>query len=97
MEQKIELQHPGGKKGISMEKDRYEIVKEALIRCLKSNHEITHDELFEYVSNDLGNQKIKFPGSIQWYLEWVKLDCEAKKLIIRTSNKSPIKYKLSIS
>ena len=51
---------------------------------------LTHNELFEQREKNLKN---KFTGNISWYAETVKLDLEARNMIIRTSD-SPQKYKL---
>lgn len=37
MEQKIQLKHPAGKKGISMEKEKYSVIEQAVLNCLKAN------------------------------------------------------------
>jgi len=33
-----------------------------------------------------------FEGSVEWHMEWVKLDLEARKLIIRTCDDAPVKF-----
>ena len=81
--EKISLQHPKGKKAINMDQEKYEKLKKALLGCLNGNSGITHKELFKLVTEDFKKSKIKFEGSLEWYLEWVKLDLEAKKEIKR--------------
>jgi hypothetical protein len=39
-------------------------------------------------------KKIRFDGSLNWYLEWVKLDLEAQGIIKRIAKTAPQKYLL---
>jgi hypothetical protein len=92
MDQKIHLTHPAGKKGVSIDKGKYYVLKKAIINCLKTKGESTNSELLQSITEDFKKGKIKFEGSLAWYLEWVKLDLEAGKEIRRAGNKSPVKY-----
>jgi hypothetical protein len=94
MNQKIQLLHPEGKKAISMNKPKYDVIKEALIDHLMKRGESTHTEIWQTVAEDFKKNDIKFEGSIQWYMEWVKLDLEAKNIIERVPSTSPQKYTL---
>jgi hypothetical protein len=96
METKIQLSHPAGKKAVRMDKDKYDILRKAIFRCLK-NKTLTHTELFKAVITDFKKNKIKFIGSIEWYMESVKLDLEANKLIHRHKDKSQLKFKITTS
>ncbi len=95
MEQKKQLKHPAGKKAISMEMEKYELLKKAVLNCLKDKGELTHKELFEAIAKSLKKNKTKFVGSVEWHMEWVKLDLEARKEIKRVADTSPIKFKLA--
>ena len=86
---KILTKHPLGKSGKNIDKNKYDIVKEAILSALRNN-ELTHTELFSRLNKSL---KGKFPGNISWYGETVKLDLEAKKIIERTASK-PQRYRL---
>ena len=86
---KILTKHPLGKSGKNIDKNKYDIVKEAILSALRNN-ELTHTELFSRLNKSL---KCKFPGNISWYGETVKLDLEAKKMIERTASK-PQRYRL---
>ena len=88
-EQKILTKHPLGKSGKTIDKQKYETLKKAILSALR-NKEVTHTELFKQLNKKL---KGKFSGNISWYGETVKLDLEARKLIERTSSK-PQKYRL---
>lgn len=94
METKIQLQHPEGKKAVSMDPDKYRILKEALINILKTRGEATHDEILQAVNDEFNKNCTKFEGSVEWHLEWVKLDLEARKEIRRTRAKNPVRYAL---
>jgi hypothetical protein len=89
LEEKILTKHPLGKSGRSIDRQKYETIKRAILSALK-NKELTHTELF----NDLRKRlKSKFSGNIGWYGETVKLDLEARKIIERIASK-PQKYRV---
>jgi hypothetical protein len=92
MDQKIQLKHPAGKKAVRIDKEKYDVLKNSLMNCLKNKGESTYAEILESITEDFIKNKIKFEGSLEWYLEWVKLDLEAKKEIKRTGGKPPIKF-----
>jgi hypothetical protein len=92
MDQKIQLLHPAGKKAVSIHKEKYDVLKKVIISSLKTKGESTHAEILKTITEDFKLNKIKFEGSLEWYLEWVKLDLEARKEIKRVSDKSPIKF-----
>ena len=89
MTEKILTKHPLGKTGRSIDRDKYETLKDAIMFALKGK-ELTHPELFDQLNKSLKN---KFSGNVSWYGETVKLDLEARKVIERTSSK-PQKYRL---
>lgn len=92
METKIQLKHPAGKKAVSMDKAKYDVLKEALLNRLKTKGESTHTEILQTITEDFKKNKTKFEGSIEWHMEWVKLDLEARKEIKRIGDKSSIKF-----
>ena len=95
MNQKIQLIHPAGKKAVSIDKEKYDVLKKALMNYLKTKGEATHAEIFQAITEDFKKNKIKFEGSVEWHLEWVKLDLEARKEIKRISDKTPIKFMIA--
>ena len=95
MEQKIQLRHPAGKKAVSMDKVKYETMKKAFMNSLKKKNELSHTEILDAITEDFKKNKIKFAGSIEWHMEWIKLDLEAAKIIERISDKSPQKFRLA--
>jgi len=95
MEQKVQLKHPAGKKAISMDKQKYSALEKSVLNCLKANGESTHSEILKTITEDFEKNKIKFAGSIEWHMEWVKLDLEARQKITRIADMTPIKFKLT--
>jgi hypothetical protein len=94
MEQIMQLKHPTGKKAVSMDKGKYDALKKPLLKRLKTKGESTHSEILKAITDDFKVNKTKFSGSIEWHMEWVKLDLEARKEIKRIGDKSPIKFAL---
>lgn len=92
MDQKIQLLHPAGKKAVSIHKDKYDVLKKVVLSSLKTKGELTHSEMMDFITDDFRKNKIKFEGSLEWYLEWVKLDLEARKEIRRVDDKSPVRF-----
>lgn len=87
---KILTRHPRGKSGRSIDRDKYEAVKQALTTALRDG-DLTHTELMERVA---GLLRGKFDANVSWYAETVKLDLEARKLVSRTTSSKPQKYHL---
>ncbi len=95
MEQKILLKHPAGKKAISMDKEKYTILEKSILKCLRLQVEVSHKDILNAIREDFKIGKINFTGSVEWYMEWVKLDMEARKIIARIAGTTPIKFKLA--
>ncbi len=89
-EERILTKHPQGKTGVSISKARYDLVRAALIDCLKDK-QLTHDELMACVTKRLQS---KFEGSMKWYGEAVRLDLEARGDIERVPRKRLETYRL---
>jgi uncharacterized protein DUF6958 len=89
IEEKILTQHPLGKTGRSISREKYESLKQAILAALRRK-ELTHTELFQQLNKSL---KGKFSGNVSWYGETVKLDLEARKVIERIAGK-PQKYRI---
>ncbi len=94
MEQKIQLKHPQGKKAVSISKDKYELLKTEIVKYIAKNHDGTFSDISKSIAQHFKEKNIKFDGSLNWYLEWVKLDLEAQQMITRIPNTSPQKYSL---
>lgn len=70
--------------------DKYNFIKENILMILKGL-ELTHTELMEELYSRV---KDNFEGGVQWYGAAVKLDLEARQIVVRTKTK-PEKYKLN--
>lgn len=96
MEQaKIQLLHPQGKKAVSIAKDTYELLKTEIVKFLTDNPDGSFTEISKAISQNFRNNNVTFEGSLNWYLEWVKLDLEARHYITRLPKTAPQKYVLS--
>ncbi len=81
MDEKILTRHPDpGKQGVSISKAKYDVIRGTILDLLQSNGEMTFTEL-----NNAANERLdgKFDGSISWYVTTVKLDLEARELILQ--------------
>ncbi|MDB5227019.1 MAG: hypothetical protein JWN78_1212 [Bacteroidota bacterium] len=90
--ERIQLKHPAGKKAVTMDPAKCDVLKKSLLNHLKSKGESTHKEILQAINSDFKKNKTKFEGSVEWHMEWVKLDLEAKKEIKRVTDSSPIRF-----
>jgi len=93
MDDKIQLIHPAGKHLPKIDKSKYDLLSSAIREGLKSGP-LTHKGLHEAVLKYLKSKKIKFEGSVEWYMEGTKLDMEAHYIIERITDKSTLKFQL---
>ena len=91
MKEKILTLHPEGKQGVNISKEKYDSVKDAIIKSLQDKGELTFTKLGSEVKKELGG---KFEGSISWYYTTVKLDLEARGKVMRIPGSSPQRIKL---
>ncbi|MBS1746986.1 MAG: hypothetical protein JST21_12515 [Bacteroidetes bacterium] len=83
MKEKIQLVHPQGKQLSSIDADKYTLLKKAILASLSKKASITHTALLEKVLVYFNAKNVSFEGSVEWYLEGVKLDLEANGFISR--------------
>lgn len=95
MDQIIQLTHPAGKKAVTMAKVKYDALKKPLLDRLKTHGASTHKEILHAIRDDFDRNNTKFDGSVEWHMEWVKLDLEARHEIRRVANTSPITFTLA--
>ena len=88
---KIPTLHPQGKKGVNISRQKYDVVRSTIADCLRRGEELTHAELAGCVRAKLD---ARFEASIDWYVESIKLDLEARRVIERTDSK-PQRYRLA--
>lgn len=83
MEEKVQLLHPAGKKLARIDQAKYDPLRIAILDALSGGRELTHTELQAVVVDRFKSHRIPFTGSLAWYLEGVKLDLEARGLVVR--------------
>ena len=86
MGERILTLHPAGKQGVNIDRDKYELIRQAILASLAQRGEIPFGELTEAVAANLAHP---FDGSIGWYTVTVKLDLEARGVIQRVPDRSP--------
>jgi len=92
MEEKFLTLHPDPTKaGVNINKDKYELIRDAILEVLKAKDGTLSMDLPHEVENSL---KGKFEGSIPWYVTTVKLDLEARNAIERIAGVSPQRLRL---
>jgi len=90
-EEKIMTLNPDkNKTGVNIDKDKYDIIKQAIRQVFKERKEISYSTLTNIIKARLANN---FTGSIRWYVEIVKLDMEARKMIERIPDTKPQMYR----
>lgn len=94
MDDKVQLKHPQGKKPVRMSKDKYGLLRPAILNYLRKNGKATFSEITIAIEKGFRAKGQKFQGSLPWHLEWVKLDLEARKLIRRLPDTSPQEYRI---
>ena len=93
MEERILTKHPARKHGVNISKKKYELTRKAIIQSLSTKGKLTYTDLAKAVK---GKLKGGFEGSIPWYVESVKLDLEARKVIERIQKTKPQLYRLIV-
>jgi len=88
-EEKVLTRHPWGKNNKPVDRQSYELFKDAIVSALRGR-ELTHTELVDELIKSVQG---KFSGNVSWHAMTVKLDLEARNVIERTSSK-PHKYRL---
>ena len=83
--------HPAGKKGVNIQRDKYNTIRDYILRTIEEAGEITFSDLGDKAVDDLSTS---FDGKVLWYITTVKLDLEARGLIERIPRTSPHKLKL---
>lgn len=78
--------HPEGKEGVSIDREKYESMKGAILSVLEREGQMTFVDLMKRVEEELNGN---FDGSIAWYYTTVKLDLEARKLLRRVEGSKP--------
>lgn len=92
MKDMIRTLHPEKKQGVNISREKYEIIRKAILSTLRAQKEISFMNLSRAVEKEVNG---KFEGSVMWYVTTVKLDLEARGEIKRVPNSRPQLVKLS--
>lgn len=86
---RIETLHPAGKKGVQIDKTKYDEMRRALLRVIpKRRAGVAFSDLPDLVAEHLSDAA--FAGaSVQWYVVTVKQDLEARGLIEQVEGVRP--------
>jgi len=86
MKDMIRTLHPQKKQGVNISKEKYEIIRKAILNTLHAQKEITFMRLSRAVEKEVNGN---FEGSVMWYVTAVKLDLEARGQVKRVPNSRP--------
>lgn len=92
MKDRIRTLHPEKKQGVNISKEKYDMIRNAILCVLQSQKEITFMKLSRAVEKEVNGN---FDGSVTWYVTTVKLDMEARGEIKRVPNSRPQLVKLA--
>ncbi len=91
MKDMIRTLHPEKKQGVRISKEKYEIIRKAILSTLRKQREMSFMNLSRAVAKEVDGT---FDGSVNWYVTTVKLDLEARGEIKRVPNSRPQLVKL---
>ena len=86
MKNMIRTLHPDKKQGVNISREKYEIIRSAILCVMDEQKEITFKNLSRAVEKQVNGN---FEGSVMWYVTTVKLDLEARGQIKRVPNSRP--------
>lgn len=92
MRDTIRTLHPEKKQGVNISRQKYEIIREAILCVLRVEKEMTFMKLSRAVEKEVNGN---FEGSVTWYVTTVKLDMEARGEVKRVPNSRPQLVKLA--
>ena len=92
MKDMIRTLHPEKRQGVNISREKYEIIRKAILSTLRAQKEMTFMKLSNAVERQVGN---KFEGSVMWYVTTVKLDLEARGEVKRVPHSRPQLVKLA--
>jgi hypothetical protein len=92
MKDTIRTLHPEKKQGVKISKEKYEVIRKAIMTTLRKQKEMTFMNLSRAVEKEVNGN---FDGSVMWYVTTVKLDLEARGEVKRVPNSRPQLVKLA--
>jgi hypothetical protein len=93
MKSTIRTLHPDKKQGVNISKEKYQVIRQAILSTLSAQKEMTFMKLSRAVEKEVNGN---FEGSVMWYVTTVKLDLEARGEIKRVPNSRPQLVKLCV-
>lgn len=91
MKDLVRTLRPEKKQGVNISREKYEIIRKAILATLRTQKEMTFMALSQAVEKEMNG---KFEGSVMWYVTTVKLDLEARGAVKRVPNSRPQLVKL---
>ena len=86
-EERIITLHPAeGKSGVNISRLKYDLMREAIVSALDKKGILTFQDLRSAVEARLEG---RFEGSIGWYFTTIKLDLEARGIVVRVGSGGP--------
>lgn len=86
MPETIHTLHPDKKQGVKISREKYEVIRKAILSTLRKQKEMTFMNLSRAVEKEVNGN---FEGSVTWYVTTVKLDLEARGILKRVPNSRP--------
>ncbi len=86
MKDLVKTLHPEKNQGVNISREKYDMIRKAIMSELRSNKEMTFMKLSRAVEKEVRG---KFVGSVMWYVTTVKLDLEARGEVKRVPNSRP--------
>ncbi|HQU37390.1 MAG TPA: hypothetical protein PLR65_12470 [Anaerolineales bacterium] len=86
MKDLVKTLHPEKKQGVNISREKYDMIRKAIMSELRSNKEMTFMKLSRAVEKEVRG---KFDGAVMWYVTTVKLDLEARGEVKRVPNSRP--------
>jgi hypothetical protein len=86
MKDKIRTLHPEKKQGVNISREKYDLIRQAILCVLQTEKQISFMNLSRAVEKEVNGN---FDGSVMWYVTTVKLDMEARGEIKRVLNSRP--------
>ena len=71
MKDRIRTLHPEKKQGVNISREKYEVIRKAILSALHKQKEISFMNLSRAVEKEVNGN---FEGSVTWYVTTVKLD-----------------------
>ena len=91
MAEKIMTLHPAGKSGTNISRQKYDLVRAAIVDAIQETGDIAFKDLEAAVARRL---PASFDGSIGWYTTTIKLDLEARGVIERVPGRGPQRLRI---